>query len=668
MKAARSPAATAPPETWEDSSRSRAIACGTLGVLVFGLYLATLYPSVAGGDSGELVTVADTLGVAHPPGYPLFTLLGFLFSRLPWGTVAWRVNLLSAVSGSLCAGLLCWAVARWTRRVSAGWLAGGVFALSPLVWRYAIQAEVFALNDFFCAALLALLIAYAQTKRIGLARLAAFTFGLGLSNHHLFLLTGGPCLLALLQIGRDSLARPRRLAELALCGAAGLLPYAYLPWAAAHGPAIAWGDVATAKGFIDHFLRRDYGTFQLHASAGSSADGFFTRLGLYLLSLPGELLGLGILLAFFGLWPGRRTAGTPIKAAVAVSLSLYLLIFHALSNIDLQDPLSRGVQARFWQQPNLLWCAAAGLGLARLRLRSWWPGAIAALAVAAQGGWHFRGADQRGNHTLENYGRAILDSLPRDAILVTQGDLCLSTTRYWQLTQRQRLDVAIVHQNLMSYAWYRPQAERLMPGVTIPDPVYVPGPEVALSLRPFLDANQSRRRVFVCNEGPETADPRREAAYRWVPWGMTDEAVPLGREPEDLPALQRWLEGNQAAFAAFALPPADRFGPDSWEHSAVLSYWKHRNEMVDFLMRAAQREPREDLYLLSGSLLEDIIRNYPDAPPEVYRNLGAIYAEAAKFNPAHQQRAIAAWKQFIARAPASDPESKKLRQMLGMGM
>src|SRR5688572_33448599 len=60
-------------------------------------YVATLYRTVPGGDSGELTLVAATLGVAHPPGYPLFTLLGKLFSLIPLGTVAWRINLLSAV-------------------------------------------------------------------------------------------------------------------------------------------------------------------------------------------------------------------------------------------------------------------------------------------------------------------------------------------------------------------------------------------------------------------------------------------------------------------------------------------------------------------------------------------------------------------------------------------
>ena len=67
----------------------QATAPWTLGALVLAAYVKTLCPSVAGGDSGELVQVAIELGVAHPPGYPTWTALAHLFSRLPdeWSAV-----------------------------------------------------------------------------------------------------------------------------------------------------------------------------------------------------------------------------------------------------------------------------------------------------------------------------------------------------------------------------------------------------------------------------------------------------------------------------------------------------------------------------------------------------------------------------------------------------
>ncbi|MFH0774464.1 MAG: DUF2723 domain-containing protein [bacterium] len=68
----------------------------------FGVYLYTLTPTVGFHDSGELITVAYTLGIAHPPGYPLYTLLGKVFCTLiPIGNIAYRMNMESALFASL---------------------------------------------------------------------------------------------------------------------------------------------------------------------------------------------------------------------------------------------------------------------------------------------------------------------------------------------------------------------------------------------------------------------------------------------------------------------------------------------------------------------------------------------------------------------------------------
>ena len=76
------------------------------GLFVFLVYLTTLAPSVVEIDSGELATVQVTLGIAHPTGYPLFTLIGHLFSLLPLPfTKIYTLNLLTAVWCSLAAGI-----------------------------------------------------------------------------------------------------------------------------------------------------------------------------------------------------------------------------------------------------------------------------------------------------------------------------------------------------------------------------------------------------------------------------------------------------------------------------------------------------------------------------------------------------------------------------------
>jgi hypothetical protein len=89
------------------STESAGKAVGALCVaLVASLYYITLYPSLPGGDSGELIVASCSLGLPHPPGYPLFAMIGWLFTHIPFGSIAWRVNLFSAVCGVIASAFL----------------------------------------------------------------------------------------------------------------------------------------------------------------------------------------------------------------------------------------------------------------------------------------------------------------------------------------------------------------------------------------------------------------------------------------------------------------------------------------------------------------------------------------------------------------------------------
>lgn len=82
------------------------LAAGAITVVAGVLYFLTAARDIVVGDSPELTMAAATLGVAHPPGYPLFTMLGHLFSLVPLGPIPFRVNLLSAVSNALTVGIV----------------------------------------------------------------------------------------------------------------------------------------------------------------------------------------------------------------------------------------------------------------------------------------------------------------------------------------------------------------------------------------------------------------------------------------------------------------------------------------------------------------------------------------------------------------------------------
>ena len=135
--------------------RADALIGAGLAVAAFALYLATLLPGLGSGDTAEFQRVLPTLGVAHPTGYPLYTILGWLWSQLPLGGApAWRVSLLSAFAAALAVGAV-YLVARalgQARVVAAA--AALALAASRTFWSQATIAEVYALAALLQALLL----------------------------------------------------------------------------------------------------------------------------------------------------------------------------------------------------------------------------------------------------------------------------------------------------------------------------------------------------------------------------------------------------------------------------------------------------------------------------------------------------------------------------------
>lgn len=120
------------------------------GAVILAGYLKTLAPSIAGGDSGEIVAEGCELGVAHPPGYPLLTVIIHAISEYaPIDfTVAQCVNAMSAAFTALAAIFLGYSVRALSPKsigVFGAVLAMGLFSFSPLIWQYAVTAEVFPL-------------------------------------------------------------------------------------------------------------------------------------------------------------------------------------------------------------------------------------------------------------------------------------------------------------------------------------------------------------------------------------------------------------------------------------------------------------------------------------------------------------------------------------------
>jgi hypothetical protein len=238
---------------------------GPLAALV-GLATALGYLLCAGPtfywlDSSEFVAAAWGLGVSHPPGHPLPSLLGRLFCLLPVGSLSFRVSLASAVeAGAACSLMVLLAhevlarvglrgrVARWARPLGAA-TAGLALGLSYALWFQAVRAEVYALNLLLLVAGALLVLRWDRTRDRRFLLAAGLVGGLALCNHHFLVLLALLPLTLFVVLRRARPALRRLVVGLPLVGALGLATLAYLPLRASQVPVANWGSPSTLERF-----------------------------------------------------------------------------------------------------------------------------------------------------------------------------------------------------------------------------------------------------------------------------------------------------------------------------------------------------------------------------------------------------------------------------------
>ena len=204
---------------------------GYVGLLAFLLYLRTLAPDVFVSDFAEFQYQPPILGLPHPNGFPLYMLMGWAWSHLPWGTWAWKMNLLSALWGGIAVALTTAFARRLSGRASVGILAGGLWALTPTFWGYSLLAERYSLNMSLLIG--AVWTAWEATRRPNprvWRILSAGLLGLGLTVHPsdalLIPFWWGYLLWRIPTLRRDV----RGWGEALLAGALPQITFLYVPW------------------------------------------------------------------------------------------------------------------------------------------------------------------------------------------------------------------------------------------------------------------------------------------------------------------------------------------------------------------------------------------------------------------------------------------------------
>lgn len=496
-----------------------------LPLLLFGgffvLYFHNLSRSVYGGDVGDLVTAATVGGVAHPSGYPLFTLLGVILTHqhIIHASPAFLVGAISALSGAL--GILFFFLInkQLTKSNFLAALASCILGFSFLYWFYAEIAEVFMLNAFFAILLFYLALLYRNGKKNVVLFLFFLFLGLSATHHEsivlifpsLFLLIGKQFFLTVKK-------KPLLILWVCLIFLVGLTPFLYIPLAAARNPIINWDRVHDISSFFFLIFRRDYGTFQAGIFSTPSFMQRLVTLQVYLQYIIFQLTIPVVLLSLTGFWKlflKDKILFFSLLLAWLLSGPAFLLY----AGFPLTSGFVLGAYERFVLLSFILFLFPFGLGLQTLVAflagifpkRNYAPlfSCLFLFIPIALFFYNFPKTDLSHFMLGDSYAYDFLRPLPKNAILLISGDTQIFNTWYLHYGLSYRPDVLL----------YNIGAAPITDSVIAPHLRGIPQSKQMDVLTPLLIQLQRTRPVFSTVQ----FQPKTGQKVTWVPRGLSFE-------------------------------------------------------------------------------------------------------------------------------------------------
>lgn len=540
----------------------------------FSLYVLTLAPSVTFTDSGELASACASLGVAHPTGYPLFVVLGFLWSSLPLPfPVILKLNLFAAFCTALASLLFFELALYFLSAIQARILSASkaskqkkaklkldaireplpheslvlialasslLFAFSRTVWAQATAIEVYSLHLVMLTLSVLLFLRFTlavdvQTKD---ALLWAFVLGLGFSNHLTMILLAPAMLYFYFHRFGFTKAAFVQIALMSIPFLLGLCLYLYLPLRSAMMPEFNWGEVHREfDKFFYHVSGKQYQINLFNGNWQPQASLFVSLLGF-------ELAFIGILLAIYG-------AVRLFQVEKSLAWFMMLLVFGSALyavNYNVHDADS------YFLLPflGLILLAAVGVFfLARLRNEiAKFSLLLPLIAIAI----NFNHNDKRNETLVLDYTKTMLESVePNALVLSAQWDYFCSAFWYLQRFEGYRPDVVMIEKELLRRTWYVRKVQKDFPELsekcTKEITAFLEDLEQFESGKPYnqvriqarwtamlnslIETNIDERPVYVTVDVLQT-EPEVGVAYKKVPQGFAlrlskrDTLLPMG--------------------------------------------------------------------------------------------------------------------------------------------
>ncbi len=630
-----------------------------LFLLAFQAALLGLNPSFYMDDSPEIIVAASSLGIAHPPGYPLYLIPARLFSLLPLGPLCLRINLFSAVTGAACC-LALFLILR--KRFNLGLTLSSAFGLLWMAGATAYPAALSAKNGIYQLTSLFLLLVLTALLR-GRHRLAFFLFGLSLGGHWMSMVSYGLGFAFFIWVQlRERESGLKELIRDSACLILGLSLYLYLPLRSALDPLINWAHPIDLQNFLRHVSRyvdknkdltgdpllwAQQGFFYLKSAFQEfSWMGLLVFLGLGFLWRNDRKKTWGLLLAWGGLFVAvcvfSKFSSQRIYLMQNYSLSSFILIplfsalgFHWLTSFS-GGKFTPG-QKSF---PILAW--ALVLGLLAFRL----PGM------------------SQPHYTYSyDYVLSAWKSVPKGGLFFSKGDVLDFPCWYFQLLEGKRPDIAVLGAGSLPMDWYRMFLAKTHPDLKVPFPFHEKGKEYLGGhlIQWMVEKNPGRRYFFTYPD--LKSDGLGDS--QWIPNGLTQEAFfpPDKTVFNELKAENLWKNMRLRHFEK----PESSVDQVTWDNF-LKDYGMARGWMA--LKKVGEAEaisvreknpstPSSKARALYAQSLPHLlwVRNWDPANPQSAVNVGLVYSYLGK--PAQAL-------EWFEKAAATDPKLPETYYYAGM--
>lgn len=466
-------------------------------IFVFIIYLFTLAPSVVQIDSGELAAVQATLGIAHPTGYPLFTMIGYLFSLIPLPfSKIFQLNILATIYCSIGVGVFTYTIkycldnilvfrkknlskesAKKEKKKSkeqstekqieipenfkliTAVFGGLSLAFSRTFWFQSTSVEVYSLHLLLITLIIFFLLkAYVKSfenDKLSNWLLFAFFLALGFTNHlTTLMILPGTAYLYFSRYKFNSASFKKLALMITLFILVLIAIYSYLPLRASQNPILNWGNPIDWERIYRHVTGRQYQVwlFTSFDSAGKQFSHFWNIL-------PFEFF-IGLLFVLIGLIVSLFRSKT---LGLFILISFLFTLFYSI-NYDIHD-----IDSYFLLAFIMLAFFSSFGALKILEMKSLPKnyGLIGlGLVLVIQLFFNFREVDQSGVYTYEDYTKAILNTSPKNSIIFSyQWDYFISASYYYQYVENQRKDITIIDKELLRRSWYYNQINNHDPNI-----------------------------------------------------------------------------------------------------------------------------------------------------------------------------------------------------------